>query len=642
MRKTNDMVQVPYSTMYLPRIYLTQNEIKRAFDGWITLGTLKIYVINFKDVQTYYDTHKHIGHKTNSRQKFITQHMNDSEIQKDVKLFSAGSIDLIDLSVKYGIYYKDIRKVFNACLPNTDVDTLWKKHKKHVQKRTDLKLYGYVNSALDPTVQAKKDETMMKRYGSTNIMKTKQGVQKVQQTMRARYGVNFAFTAKHKQAVLNFRTRIFDHLNIDKSWHKTFKYLAEKYNCDVSVQIFSDSNLNIHNRDFILTMQMTDSVEQLLKAYKYSNNACIQYPNDIFFNLFDKTEQYPFSKSWLRKYHDKTLVTVDDSSLIGGSSKYETLIINFLKSYNIKFEINKRTILNGHEIDFYFPNHKIGLEISPSPTHNSNQFAYSSRRVIYNDKKQIKSRTYHYTKYQEAKKCGITLLQWFSTDLAEPQLSTISLPRLLNLLGKQRHKVYARNVNLELSQNRKKSRTFIHTYHSQDVGRANEYWNFIYDDELIASASFVINGLSAELKRLCFKPDIQIVGGISKLINHFFKEHPQINKIISFSDNNLGNGLSYQKAGAILDHETGPSLRYISWSDPTDSYSWSISASWSVNHPNGIIYKATNGKKFKSKDDIEKYIELKLPHRTDTKTGYDRIYTAGSKKWIFSRTTFFK
>ena len=35
--------------------------------------------------------------------------------------------------------------------------------------------------------------------------------------------------------------------------------------------------------------------------------------------------------------------------------------------------------------------------------------------------------------------------------------------------------------------------------------------------------------------------------------------------------------------------------------------------------------------------EIEKYIEIEMPHRTDTKCGYDRIYTSGSKKWLFTR-----
>lgn len=77
----------------------------------------------------------------------------------------------------------------------------------------------------------------------------------------------------------------------------------------------------------------------------------------------------------------------------------------------------------------------------------------------------------------------------------------------------------------------------------------------------------------SELKRLCVKPDVQIVGLTSKIIARFFKDY-DVEELYSYSDNNLGNGLSYQKAGGILVKETGPALLFSSWTDPTDVYSW--------------------------------------------------------------------
>lgn len=34
---------------------------------------------------------------------------------------------------------------------------------------------------------------------------------------------------------------------------------------------------------------------------------------------------------------------------------------------------------------------------------------------------------------------------------------------------------------------------------------------------------------------------------------------------------------------------------------------------------------------------IDRFVETELSHRTDDKKGYDRIYTAGSKLWLFKR-----
>lgn len=640
MKKTEQLVQIPHSTMYLPRIEMTMNEIKRAFNGHVPLSVLKIYLINFNDAQSYYKNRKFPCTLTEVIPRFVTQHTDDAEVWNDIEKFSKGQTDLIDLSVKYGLYYKNIHRAFKACFPNQNVDELWKQHKKHIQKRTSLKIYGYKNSALNPNVKAKKDRTMKKRYGVTNIMQSQIGVKRLQKTMQERYNVKFAWDPNSKRVEEKFRQRVFNLLVTDDKWKKVLKQIAQHNDYSFSDHIFDEQCLDLHHRDFILQDKITNSVDKLLRYYRDTIGEPIRYPENVFFTLFANDRNKLFGRSWLRYYHQKNLIRVSDINQLGGQSKYETFIVQYLLSHHIHFEANKRTILDGLEIDFYFPEKKIGLEINPNSTHNSNQFAIDSRRVIYNDPNQIKSRMYHYHKYQLAKEKGITLIQWFGPDLTEPTLRQISLPRLLSMINGYDQKIYARKVTIERTLDNKQARHFLATYHSQGASNANEYWKFSYHDRILAIASFKIAHNQAELKRLCFKPGLQIVGGLSKLINHFFKVHPEIIKITSFSDNNLGSGNGYKKAGASFIGETGPSLRYISWSNPTDSYSWALAAPWSATNKNGILFKASNEKQFHNQTEIEKYIEIELPHRTDPHTGYDRIYTAGSKKWEFERRNF--
>ena len=52
---------------------------------------------------------------------------------------------------------------------------------------------------------------------------------------------------------------------------------------------------------------------------------------------------------------------------------------------------------------------------------------------------------------------------------------------------------------------------------------------------------------------------------------------------MTFSDNDLGDGHGYEKAGAKMIGETGPSLRFVSWTDPLDTYSWQIATKWEQN-----------------------------------------------------------
>lgn len=108
--------------------------------------------------------------------------------------------------------------------------------------------------------------------------------------------------------------------------------------------------------------------------------------------------------------------------------------------------------------------------------------------------------------------------------------------------------------------------------------------------------------------------------------------------IKTFSDNDLGDGNGYKQAGAEFIGETGPSLKFVSWSDPTDTYSWQIATTWGAK--SGVVAKLSGNRTFETRSEIEKYIELEMPHRTDEKYGYDRIYTSGSKRWQFTRQTF--
>ena len=60
-----------------------------------------------------------------------------------------------------------------------------------------------------------------------------------------------------------------------------------------------------------------------------------------------------------------------------------------------------------------------------------------------------------------------------------------------------------------------------------------------------------------------------------------------------------------------------------------------ISTPWGAKR--GVIAKDSGGKIFNTQSEINQYIECDLSHRTDEKFGYDKIYTSGSKKWIFKR-----
>ena len=65
-----------------------------------------------------------------------------------------------------------------------------------------------------------------------------------------------------------------------------------------------------------------------------------------------------------------------------------------------------------------------------------------------------------------------------------------------------------------------------------------------------------------EIIRICSKPNILVVGGVSKLFQHFIKKHNPQN-IMSYCDIRYGTGNVYDKIGMIYKRSTAPGFVWI-------------------------------------------------------------------------------
>lgn len=609
MRKTDEYIQLANTTMYFPKVQVTIEELTNAYKyGHVQPNFLRQVVSDTDMVNTVITTNKKTRPNSRDGYTYLVDKWTNYNSYDDVVKFSNGQIDTIDLVFKYSIPYKKLRQFFKDLLPDVDVDNLWKKHKKHAQKQTSKIVYGVDHVSRLQDVQDKRTQTTQERYGVDNAMQSQILKDKYKQTMLEKYGVEHNF--QMIDTVDNWKHTFYNTLILDKRWATI-----------LGDWDFFTQNYNIKRRYFVVSLN-TDPVDKLLTDWATLYGA-VKYPDNTLFKL-----PFQFSSSWLKYYHDKQLCDVNDKYLTVNISQYEKLLIDLFDSHNIEYQRNVRTILNGLELDFYFPELSLAIEVNPNKTHNSNLFAIESDRVMFDS---VKEKTYHYYHYKLCTDKGITLIQLYSFDLEPVAFHTKTAPRLLQQILGYDERIYARKVSLSKVGDIKEARAFLNQYHTQGAGRAHDYYEFRYNGDLVAVASFTrTRNNDVELKRLCFKPGIQIIGGLSKLIKTYFRD-TGVESIISYSDNNYGNGNGYATAGAQFIRETGPSLVFISPTNSSDRYSWQVATPWSMK--SGIISKDVNWEN--QTDNPQEYVEKYLSHKLDDKVGYDAIYTAGSKLWKF-------
>lgn len=213
---------------------------------------------------------------------------------------------------------------------------------------------------------------------------------------------------------------------------------------------------------------------------------------------------------------------------------------------------NDRTILNGVELDIYVPSKKIAFEFDGLYWHS-----------------EIKkpNKKYHLQKTIECEKQGIQLIHIFEDEWIYKK--DICKSRIKNILGSST-RLYARKCEIVELTN-KEANNFFTENHIQGNVAAKIIYGLKYNDEIVSAMSFgnlrknlgqkSTDG-SYELLRFSNKQNMTVVGGASKLFNHFVK---QVNPcdIISYADRRWSMGNLYEQLNFKFSHESEPNYFYI-------------------------------------------------------------------------------
>ena len=229
-------------------------------------------------------------------------------------------------------------------------------------------------------------------------------------------------------------------------------------------------------------------------------------------------------------------------------SKLEKEIASFIRELGIEPVENDRSVLDGKELDLYFPDRKLAIEVDGLYWHN-------------NQKSE---------KFGLCKEKGIRLIR-----IAEPEWRR--QPEkvkafLKSTFGIFEHKIGARKCKLSFLTT-KQYEKFTEENHLQGYTSASIRLGLFYGDELVQCMSFSKSRYSKEeyeMTRECSKLGYAILGGKDKLFSFFMKTY-QPKSVVSYCEADKFSGSSYLRLGFTLERLTPPG--YLYYKDGWESHS---------------------------------------------------------------------
>ena len=429
------------------------------------------------------------------------------------------------------------------------------------------------------SIQERKAQTSIKRYGVRNAMQNDEVKKKLQSTLVERYGVD----------------------NISKSniFHESRKRTClEKYGVEHPMQsspirekmittqrlknIYLDPNL----------IGYTEDGQQIRKCCKSNCDRCTKKyyitPTNIYFD-----------RNRLGYEPCTTLVPVGNSQ----KSSLEYKVKDLLDRYGIHYICNDRKLMsNGKELDIFIPDYNLAIECNGIWSHS-----------IMNNSSP-KPKNYHIDKTRQCRAYGIELIHLWEDwimgkwDIVESML--------LNKLNLTHTKLYARNTRIS-EINVKECKEFIDKNHIQGAPNGSHIRIGLYDgNELVSVMTFTLHQDGWHLDRFCNKLNTNVVGGASKLLKYFINQYsPDV--IISFSSNDISCGDLYKTLGFETDYKYQSSYWYFR----PGTLKRDHRASWSKPE---IVRKGIKNEIDDSWTEFEVMKEL----------GFFCIYDSGQYKWI--------
>ena len=495
----------------------------------------------------------------------------------------------------------------------------------------------------DPEVISKRTQTMQERYGEDNPGKVKAFQHKMKQTCLERYGVENAGWTKESQQKIketNLKRRGVEYAMQSEEVRKKSKQTClHKYGVahntsaqHIKAKVAATNELKYGGTGYASTILLEKSISSCKKRYGVLplGDRVLRTKREADLILKDVIG-YTHDLEWIckcphpecKKCTEKYYVTDPDlrrsrehvgaelcTKLLPVKSQHSTLelwICNILDSAGVRYEIGNRFILGGKELDVYCPDLNVAFECNGIYWHSS----------IY------KANSYHRNKTTLALNNGIRLYHiWEDWVHNSPE---ILHSMILNWVGKSSYKIFARKCAVK-EVSGAECREFLINSHIQGNSPSTISYGLYHHDKLVSIMTFghkrgCVGKVEDkghkdewELIRFCSALQTNVVGGASKLLKHFIKNHnPSL--IYSYASRDISVGNVYKSLGFVSDGKITSSYWYI---EPSTFHRY---------HRTSFTKSRIIKLGWKDSKDGWTEAEAMAEH------GYLQIYDAGQTKW---------
>ena len=412
---------------------------------------------------------------------------------------------------------------------------------KEQKKQKSILKYGTENVFQNSEIQQKHKETMMQRYGVRSPMQSAEMKEKIKRTNIEKYGCEWALQSEEvKQKIVDANM---EHYGVsspakDKEVLEKMKNTCvERYGVD---NIFKSNKFIRDNLDRTyedLKERWKGIVIPMFSKEEYTGH----YHDEVYrwkcVKCGEEFEQRIYNTNHLHKIAEAVPRCMKCYPFVSGFSREEKEVLDFVKSiYSGEVIENDRSIISPYELDIYIPEKKVAIEFDGIYWHS--------------DANEIGA-DYHSMKTMMCEEKSIRLLHVFENEWSLKQ--EIVKDRLINILGICQDRIYARKCTVSKIGSMV-ANDFLEANHLQGADNSSIRYGLFYNDELVAVMTFgkprFSKGYDFELIRFATKIGCHIVGGASKLLNHFRSSHS--GSIVSYADRRYSDGHLYEKLGFSL------------------------------------------------------------------------------------------